>query len=87
MRKMIALLLILVLVFSLASVVFADDGSTSSPSPTGTTATDPTKPSEPISPPTGTTVSSGNMILLLAPIILLGLFGVVVATRKLVKNH
>ena len=83
MRKMIALLLIVVLVFSLASVVFA----TGNPSPTGTTATDPTNPSNPVSPPTGVAVSNGNMILLLAPIMLLGVFGVVVATKKLVKNH
>lgn len=82
MRKMLALLLIVVLMFSLATAVFA-----SGDSPTGTTATDPTKPSEPVSPPTGAPVSSGNMLLLLAPIMLLGVFGLVVATKKLVKNH
>lgn len=85
MRKMIALLLIVVLVFSLASVVYA---SGNTPSPTGTTATNPEKPSESTSPNTGAAVPTGNMmILLLAPIMLLGVFGVIVATRKLVKNH
>ncbi len=84
MRKIVALLLIVVLVFALATAVCATGDN---PSPTGTTATDPTKPSEPVSPPTGATVSTGNMMLLLAPIMLLGLFGVVVATKKLVKNH
>ena len=78
MRKMLALLLVVVLVFSLASVVFA---SGNNPSPTGTTAGDPDKPVNPVSPGTG------DMILLLAPIMLLGLFGVIVATKKLVKNH
>ena len=78
MRKMLALLLIVVLVFSLASVVFA---SGNTPSPTGTTAANPDKPIEPVSP------NTGDMVLLLAPIMLLGLFGLVVATRKLVKNH
>ena len=87
MRKLIALLLVVALVFALASVVFADDGSTGAPSPTATTATDPEKPSEPESPPTGAPVSNGNLLLLLAPVMLLGLFGVVVATKKLVKNH
>ena len=82
MRKMLALLLIVVLMFSLATAVFA-----SGDSPTGTTATDPTSSSEPVSPPTGATVSSGNMLLLLAPIMLLGVFGLVVATKKLVKDR
>ncbi len=78
MRKMLALLLVVVLVFALASVVFADDGS---PSPTGTTAENPDKPVDPVSP------STGDPIQMLAPIMLLGLFGAIVATRKLVKNH
>lgn len=78
MRKMLALLLVVVLVFALASVVFANENT---PSPTGTTAQNPDKPTEPTSP------STGDMVLLLAPIMLLGLFGLVVATKKLVKNH
>ena len=78
MRKIIALLLVVVLVFALASVVFANENT---PSPTGTTAGDPDKPVNPVSPGTG------DMVLLLAPIMLLGLFGLVVATKKLVKNH
>ena len=78
MRKMLALLLVVVLVFALASVVFANENT---PSPTGTTGGNPDKPVDPVSPGTG------DMILLLAPIMLLGLFGLVVATKKLVKNH
>ena len=56
MRKMLALLLIVVLVFSLASVVFANENT---PSPTGTTAGDPDKPTDPTSP------NTGDMVLLL----------------------
>jgi len=85
MRKMLALLLVVVLVFALASVVFANENT---PSPTGTTAADPSTPSESTSPNTGAAVPTGDMMfLLLAPIMLLGVFGVIVATRKLVKNH
>ncbi len=82
MRKLLALLLIVVLVFSLASLVYA-----SGDSPTGTTETNPEDTSEPESPPTGIANASGDMILLLAPIMLLGLFGVIFAVRKLAKNH
>ncbi len=78
MRKIVALLLIVVLVFALATAVCATGNN---PSPTGTTATDPSKPTQPTSP------NTGDMALLLAPVMLLGLFGLVVATRKLVKNH
>ena len=85
MRKMLALLLVVVLVFALASVVFANENT---PSPTGTTGSNPEKPSESTSPNTGVAVSTGDMMyLLLAPVMLLGVFGVIVATRKLVKNH
>ena len=78
MRKIVALLLIVVLVFALATAVCATGNN---PSPTGSTATDPSKPTQPVSP------NTGDMALLLAPVMLLGLFGLVVATRKLVKNH
>ena len=90
MRRMLALMLVVILMFAMATVVFADTnktGETKAPSPTGSTATDPEKPSDPVSPPTGSSVSTGNMMLLLAPIMLLGLFGVVVATKKLIKTH
>ena len=78
MRKLIALLLVLVLVLSLATVVFADDGT---PSPTGSTEPEPDKPVDPVSPPTG------DFILMLVPFMVLGLFGVIVSTKKLIMNH
>ena len=78
MRRMLALLLIVALVFCMATVVFADDKVSS---PSSSTAADPEKPKDDESPKTG------DFILLLAPLMLVGLFGVVVSTKKLVKNH
>ncbi len=79
MRRMLALLLIVALVLCMATVVFADETKVSSPS--SSTAADPDKPKDDESPKTG------DFILLLAPLMLVGLFGVVVSTKKLVKNH
>lgn len=85
MRRLIAIVLVLVLVVSFATVVFADTDKTGETtkvdSPTGTTETTPDKPKDPDSPRTG------DYILLLVPMIVLGLFGVVISTKKLVKNH
>ena len=85
MRKLLALVLVLVLVVSFATVVFAETNktgeSTKVASPGATTETSPDKPKDPESPKTG------DFILLLIPIVVLGLFGVVVSTKKLVKNH
>ncbi len=76
MRKVIALLLVVLLLGALATVCFADDIS----SPTAPTETEKPNP-EPISPPTGVNVA------LYAVLFVIGLFGVVLTTTKLVKNH
>ena len=81
MRRLIALLLVAILVLSMATVVFANTEETKSPSPEGSTETTPDKPKDPDSP------STGDSILWIVPMIVLGLFGVVVATKKLIKNH
>ena len=82
MRRLIALLLVAILVLSMATVVFANtEETTKNPSPEGSTETTPDKPKDPDSP------STGDSILWIVPMIVLGLFGVVVATKKLIKNH
>lgn len=84
MRRMLAFLLVVILMFAMATVVFADtdkSGETKAPSPAGSTTPDPDKPVTPVSP------NTGDFILLLAPLMLLGLFGVVVSARKLIKSH
>ena len=78
MKKLIALMLVLILVLSFAAVVFAEgDG----PSPEGNTEPNPDNPVNPESPKTG------DFVLMLVPFMALGLFGVIVSARKLIKNH
>ncbi|MBR4193317.1 MAG: hypothetical protein IKO68_07055 [Oscillospiraceae bacterium] len=81
MRRLIALLLVAILVLSMATVVFANTEETKSPSPEGSTEPNPDKPVEPDSP------STGDYFLMLVPFMVLGLVGVIVSTKKLVKNH
>ena len=83
MRKLIALLLVVLLLASLCTVVFADDGSpegSKNSSPTETTKSTPDdKPSD--SPKTGMNP------MWVVFFVLVGVFGIVVSTRKLIKNR
>ena len=83
MRKLIALLLVVLILASLCTVAFADDGSpepsTTNKSPTTNPTSAPEKPSD--SPKTGV----NPMLIVL--FVLLGVFGVFVSTRKLLKNN
>ena len=84
MKKLIAILLCVVIICSLCLTVFANDGEGDKvPSPTTPTVAPTEEPTEPESPATGSVTNNWGIAL----VVLLGIGGCCIASKKLLKNN
>ena len=92
MKKIVAILLSVLILSTLVLGAFADNGSTEPPAPTDVPSptavpTEPTTPTNPNNDNNNTSPNTGDNALLLVTVMMLGLAGVVIATKKLVKTN